>query len=176
MPVDEFFASRAGSHEERLRRLEDWAATFSGRQSRSPATTAQAAAIGGTGTARGGTGGTLIIPESQVIFDPIDGHDHDGVDSRLIRFGTAGASTEVDFGAVPTRYGTFTIVDATVVAGTRVMIVQSAEAATGKSQDENECDPLLCRAVAGSGSFTVYVTALEGPVTGKFRLSYLVGT
>lgn len=110
------------------------------------------------------------IPEENVEFDPADGHDHDGVNSALI----SGVQFETDFGAIPTRYKTVTVVDAVIEAGHLIIMAQSADAPTGKSQDENEMDPFICRAVAEAGQLVAYLTALEGPVTGVFRFNYRV--
>jgi hypothetical protein len=82
-------------------------------------------------------------------------------------------TAEVDFGSTPTLTGVFTVVDATIAATMVMQVSQSGVAPTGKSQDENELDPILFRAVAGSGSFTLYGTALNGPVVGKYKVNYM---
>ena len=122
----------------------------------------------GGGTSPGGV--TFPVPESDVEFDSGDGHDHDGTESHLI----AGTQVEIDFGSTPTRYKTAVVTDTVVVVGLQIIMVQAADAPTNKSQDENEMDPIICRAVAESGQFTAYLSALEGPVVGAYRFNYRI--
>lgn len=82
---------------------------------------------------------------------------------------------EIDFGTIPTFSLVATIADVNVVRGQKVSVYQSADAATGRTSDENEMDPLLLRGFANDGNLTVYATALNGPVVGKFLVNYLVG-
>lgn len=81
---------------------------------------------------------------------------------------------EIDFGT-GRRSLVATITDAAIAANQQILITQSAEAATGKSQDENEMDPVILRAVAAAGSMTVYADAIHGPITGKVKVNYLHG-
>lgn len=80
---------------------------------------------------------------------------------------------EIDFGPVAVRSKTFTVTDAGVSPASRIVAVQSGAAATGRSADENEGDALVLRCVPGAGSFTLYTTAIEGPVAGKFKINYV---
>lgn len=82
---------------------------------------------------------------------------------------------EIDFGASATRQKTFTITDVDVTGTSVILVGHSAKAATGRAQDENEMDTLLCRAAPGSGEFTLYVTAFPNFVSGKFRVAYTLG-
>jgi hypothetical protein len=83
--------------------------------------------------------------------------------------------SEIDFGATPAREKTFTVTDANVKATHQIVATHSAAAATGRVQDENELDSLLCKCVAGNGQFTMYVVSLCGPVIGKYKVNYLIG-
>jgi len=85
-----------------------------------------------------------------------------------------GTIIEVNFGATPTRTGVFVIVDASVTTQSQVTAFQDGNAATGRPQDENEMDALICRCAVGTGQFTMYVDSLLGPVTGLFRILYTV--
>jgi len=86
------------------------------------------------------------------------------------------AQTEIDMGtATDTKTKSFTIVDANVSAASRIIMVQSLAAATGKSQDENEMDYLTARCVPAAGSFTTYIESETGSVTGAFKFDYAVG-
>lgn len=84
-------------------------------------------------------------------------------------------SCEIDFGTTSAKEKTFTVTDPAIVNTDKILITHSAAAATGRSQDENEMDVLICRAVSGVGQFTVYVNSLYGPVCGKYKLNYMVG-
>lgn len=77
--ANEFYASY-GDIEARLRCIESWAKS-AGRSPVNAAVEANAIIIGGN-NASAGTGG--LIPETTVVFDAADGHDHDGTDSKLI--------------------------------------------------------------------------------------------
>ncbi len=82
---------------------------------------------------------------------------------------------EIDFGPTATRQKTFTVIDVDVSGTSIILVGHSAKAATGRAQDENEMDTLLCRAAPGAGSFTLYVTAFPNHVSGKFRVAYTLG-
>jgi len=78
---------------------------------------------------------------------------------------------EIDF-LTRSRTQKFTIIDATVVATSRIIANQSGVAATGRQSDENEMDALLISCVPGAGQFDVYINALMGPVFGKYKFNY----
>lgn len=81
---------------------------------------------------------------------------------------------EFDVGSTPLRAAKLTISDADVTTTSFIMLSQSANAATGKVQDENEMDRLAFAALPGTQLFTLYVSALDGPITGKFKAFYAV--
>lgn len=82
---------------------------------------------------------------------------------------------EIDFGVSPTRTKTFSITDASVSSTSNLVITQSGKAATGRQADENEMDPILFSGTPGSGQFILIANALTGPVTGKYKVNYMVG-
>jgi Protein of unknown function (DUF2793) len=82
---------------------------------------------------------------------------------------------EIDFGATALRTRKFSITDAAVTPASKIVAIQSGKAATGRSADENEMDFLHLRAVPGTGTFTLHAACLTGRVSGKFKVSYLVG-
>jgi hypothetical protein len=85
-------------------------------------------------------------------------------------------TTEIDFGAVPTNYGIFSIADADVSAGSNIGIWLSMEAPTGRDADEAEVEPMVCQATnMASGTFDAVVQVHDGPVEGKYKLNHLVG-
>ena len=85
------------------------------------------------------------------------------------------SEVEIDFGLSPIRTKTFIVVDAKVTANSKIVIVQSGHAATGRQADENEMDPILFSGTPASGQFTLIANALTGPVTGKYRVNYILG-
>jgi hypothetical protein len=88
--------------------------------------------------------------------------------------GAAATVVEIDFGSTPVKGKKFTIVDASVIATTNVIASQSGLAATGRQADENEMDALICRVTPGTGQFTLYVEAYPGPVSGKYKIQYML--
>jgi len=68
----------------------------------------------------------------------------------------------------------FTVQDPRVTASEQVVMWQSGQAPTGKSQDENELDAFSCRCASGAGSFVAYIDSLFGVVAGPFRFAYVV--
>lgn len=81
---------------------------------------------------------------------------------------------ELDFGATPVDSIQFTVVDAAVSTSSKIIIVQSGEAATGRDADENEMDPIHVSAKPETGQFKVLAHSLKGRVTGKFKFNYQV--
>lgn len=94
---------------------------------------------------------------------------------------SAGASitvteVEIDFGTAIAYFDKqFTITDAAVGTGSKILITQSGNAATGRQADENQMDTLICNALPAAGSFTLFCTAAPGPVTGKYKIFYTIG-
>jgi len=79
--------------------------------------------------------------------------------------GSAGAGS-------PTISKTFEIADVNIHAGNMLTMSHSANAATGRAQDENEMDTFACRAVAYEGGLTAYIDSLFGTVSGKYKFIY----
>lgn len=100
--------------------------------------------------------------------------DDAGLETDLTATAAGGfGSVEVDLGA-PARSGDFVISDGSIVAGTQIVVVQSAEVPTGKGTryDENEMDFLELRGVVtGTGSATVYWSS-RSFVKGNFKLNW----
>jgi hypothetical protein len=139
-------------------------------------------AVSSKGQANGvaSLGADTLVPQNQLGTGAQDGSKFlrdDGVWAAPPGGGGAAAvkEAELDFGATGKHSLVATVTDAAIAAGEQIVISQSAAAATGKSQDENEMDPVLVRAVAGAGEMTVYADALHGPITGKVKVNYLHG-
>jgi len=85
---------------------------------------------------------------------------------------------ELDFGTAHNiKEGAFTIVDADVLAGSQIIMLQALDAPTGKVEDENEMDSFncKCRPDPVGGQFKAYIESQYGSVTDKFKFNYLVG-
>lgn len=83
---------------------------------------------------------------------------------------------EIDFGTTGVYDATFTVVDAAVTALTEVAVVQSGATATGRADGDALWDSIAYAAVPAAGSFTLYALATPGPVVGKRKILYQVGT
>lgn len=68
-----------------------------------------------------------------------------------------------------------TVTDAGVSSTSKIAVLHSAKAATGRQADENELDPITCRAEPSAGSFTLICKGHEGPIHGKYLVNYTVG-
>jgi hypothetical protein len=84
--------------------------------------------------------------------------------------------TEVtlNFGSTPVYDAVFTVVDASVVSGSKIIIVPCGKAATGRTADDWQWDGLILAATPGAGVFTVYCTAHPGPIVGNRLVQYQV--
>lgn len=86
---------------------------------------------------------------------------------------TGGASwtqITIDFGSDPVYDKTFTVVDATVSATSKIVASESGDSAS----DSVLWDGLSFAAGALAGSFTLYVSANPGPVSGTRKVYYQV--
>ncbi len=85
--------------------------------------------------------------------------------------------TEVDFGAVmQVNSQTFTIVDASVTATSRINCWLSGAAPTGKDADDVIAeDPLKFIVVPTAGSFDLYIEQPNGALNDKYKIEYTVG-
>jgi hypothetical protein len=80
---------------------------------------------------------------------------------------------EIDFGSTPVDHATFTITDATITSNMWIIVQLAYVAPTGKDLDELEFDSFDFRAIAGTGSFTLYAQSLQGYVSDKFKVNYV---
>jgi len=83
--------------------------------------------------------------------------------------------TEVDFGDDKMTEKSFTITDADVSPTSQIVGNVAYEAPTDKDLDEVDMDPFELKFQPASGSFALFMKALEGSVYGKFKVNYLVG-
>lgn len=88
--------------------------------------------------------------------------------------GATWTETEVDFGSTPRYDKSFTVTDAAISAGSKVAVVASGKAATGRSAGDDLWDAITYSALPAAGSMTVYAYANPGPVVGKRKIQYQV--
>lgn len=82
---------------------------------------------------------------------------------------------EIDFGAAAVKEKTFTITDGTITTLSKIVVLQSGKAPTGRSADENELDNISFRAQPLAGTFNLYANCTTGRVSGKYKINYMVG-
>lgn len=85
--------------------------------------------------------------------------------------------TEVEIDFTTLAYErSFTITDAGVGASSKVIVVPSGKAATGRTADDWQWDMISFAALPASGSFTLYAVAYPGPVIGKRKIQYSISS
>lgn len=82
---------------------------------------------------------------------------------------------EADFGASGKDEGSFTVTEASCTSASKILVSVSGNAPTSKDQDELEMDSFTMWALPGSGSFTLFMRSVEGPVHDKFKVFYTLG-
>jgi hypothetical protein len=85
------------------------------------------------------------------------------------------SETEIDFGSTPLFSKEFTVVDVTVTATNKIIVIPSGNAPTGLAVGEGEFDNIGYSAKAATGSFTLWAVATPGPVMGKRKIFYQIG-
>jgi len=82
--------------------------------------------------------------------------------------------TEIDFTTALTE-SSFTITDAGVVAGSKIVISISGNTPTGRNADEIQMESFYYYAVPAAGTFSLFIRSLQGPVYGKYKVFYTYG-
>ena len=83
---------------------------------------------------------------------------------------------EIDLGSLPVYSKSFSVTAASCTPATNILVCPSASPATDRGSDDNLWDGLILSALAGTGSFTLHVIAVPGPVSGKRNINYQFGT
>ena len=83
--------------------------------------------------------------------------------------------TEIDFGTTPVSESSFIITDASVTVTSQLLGNVAYESPTGKDLDELEMDGLDLKFAPGAGQFTIYARGLDGYISDKFKINYVVG-
>lgn len=85
-----------------------------------------------------------------------------------LRGATKWTEIEVDFGYPPAKSKT-AVVNASVTAASRILIVQATTQPAGKGTDEHEAEPVEVSAKAQTGQYKIFAQAVSGKIGGKFR-------
>jgi hypothetical protein len=110
-----------------------------------------------------------------ILGVPVNGQGLPGDDGEPGNDGALSvAEAELDLGGTPVWEKTVVVTDAVVTTSSRIIAVQSGEAATGREADENAMDFLLLNCLPGDGEFSVNVRAIPGPVSGYYKINYQV--
>lgn len=134
--------------------------------------------IGAVALVNNSTGGALAsgdLPAGSVMIVV-----HDGTNYRVI--GLAGGSAppgtftvseaEIDFGTKPVTSKSFTVVDASIVASSKIMVVGSGNTATGRVGNDYEWDSVNYTAKGETGTFTLKAVCNSGHLIGKRKILY----
>jgi hypothetical protein len=89
--------------------------------------------------------------------------------------GATWTELDIDFGSKPVYAASFTITDASITTASKVQVLPSAKAATGRTADDWAWDGAAIAANPGTGSATCYAHFLPGPIVGKRKVQYSVG-
>ena len=81
----------------------------------------------------------------------------------------------INFGTTPVSEASFTVTDARVNTNSNITGQMAYVAPIGGDLDEVEMEPFNLRFAPGTGQFTVFIQAIEGPVRDNYYLNYYVG-
>lgn len=118
-----------------------------------------------------------FIEGSNVTLTITDDAGNEEVDVQVAAASGSAATwteVEIDFGSTPAYDAQFTVVDAAVTGASKIIILPTGKAATGRTADDWQWDGLTLAATPASGSFTLYALAHPGPVVGKRKVQYSV--
>jgi hypothetical protein len=82
---------------------------------------------------------------------------------------------EIDFGPIPVYDGTFIVYDITISSNSNIIAQVSGNTPTEKDSDEVMMDSYLVLATPGTGQCSFYIRGLEGSLSDKFIITYIVG-
>ena len=134
-----------------------------------------------------GAGSTLTINATGGSYTDEEAQDAVGtilVDSPSVDFTYSDATpsitatvkwteTEIDFGSTPNTNKNTTVTDANVSGSSKIIVVPSGNAATGRVGNDYEWDSIIFSAVAGTGGFILSALATFACV-GKRKVFYQV--
>jgi hypothetical protein len=92
--------------------------------------------------------------------------------------GGGGSWTEVDvdFGSTPVYTKEFTITDGTITAASTMQVLPCGKAAMDRTADDWLWDSGSFSALPGTGTATCYAVFSPGPIVGKRKIQYMIGT
>lgn len=81
----------------------------------------------------------------------------------------------LDFGSSNKSDEVFNIIDANINASSKIMAFITWISSLGRDPDEIMADPISISIEPLSGSMNVYAAAIEGVVSGKYAINYMIG-
>lgn len=106
-------------------------------------------------------------------MDPGTPGSHDAVWTQI--GGTSSYSqAEIDFGEKPIFSAEFEIFDPAVTTSSTIVVLPTSLTATGRVGNDAAWDQLVMSAAPNTGSFTLSVTLVPGPVVGRRIIQYQV--
>ena len=117
-------------------------------------------------------GSIIVYVPSGLMFTKLD----DGLTMNVMFTTPLMRTVEIDLGSPGTRSKNFVIVDADATATSVISAWQSGIAATGRSADENEMDRISFAVLPAAGSLTIYATSILGPVSGLYKVHYMINS
>jgi hypothetical protein len=93
---------------------------------------------------------------------------------RLLNGSGAGTCVTLTSSYVDTSIWTGSVASAGVSGTSKILVLQSGAAATGRQADENEMDGIICNASPGTGTFVLTCRSERTLVHGKFKVLYNV--
>lgn len=118
----------------------------------------------------------LLVAGSNITLTYNDGANTLTVAAAGGGGGSTWTEAEIDFGAVPAYDGQFTVSDGSVSGASKIIVLPSGKAATGRTADDGQWDGLILSATPGTGNFTLFAMAMPGPVVGKRTIQYSVAS
>jgi hypothetical protein len=88
--------------------------------------------------------------------------------------GSAYTRVTIDFGTLPVYAKDFVIPDSRVTTSSTIVVLPTSIPASGRVGNDAAWDQLVMSAIPGTGSFTLDVTLLPGPVVGSRVIQYQV--
>ncbi len=123
--------------------------------------------------------GTPVTQRSNLNFTGAGVSVADSGGKTVVTIGGGGGSwteAEIDFGSDPVYEASFTITDAGISGTSKVQVLPCGKEATGRTADDWHWDGATFAANPGTGSATCFAVFTPGPIVGRRKIQYSVGT